>query len=103
MATGLKNPWLVSSEAPQKAAIAPAAASPMALASRGAAGLAGGASSKVSKAMIRASTATPAAIQNSGRQPCDEAWAPPISGPAATAPKMHMFMIIVVQRSIFGG
>ncbi len=103
MATGSRNAWVVSSDAPQNAATEPPAARAMARLSLGALRSAGGASSKVSRASMRPRTATPAAIQNSGRQAWNEAWAPPISGPAATAPKMHMFMIIVVQRSLAAG
>src|SRR6185312_3801812 len=66
-------------------------------------GLAGGASSKVSSDSASATTATPATTQNSGRQAWNDAWAPPISGPAATAPKMHMSKIVTVQRSLSAG
>src|ERR1700745_4152921 len=103
MATGFKNAWVVNSEAPQNAATEPAVAKAMALPSRGALRLTGGASSKVSRASISARTAMPAAIQNSGRQAWNEAWAPPMSGPAATAAKMHIFMIIDVQSSLSAG
>ena len=44
---GVQEAWLVSSEAPKKAATQPTAASPIAGRSRGESGLAGGASSKV--------------------------------------------------------
>ena len=94
---------MVSSAAPQNAASEPMAASPTAQPSQGAVRSAGGASSKVSSDSSSATTATPATIQNSGRQAWNDAWAPPISGPAATAPKMHMFMIIAVQRSLAAG
>ena len=40
----------------------------------------------------------PATTQNSGRQACDPACSPPMNGPRATAPKMHMFMITAVVR-----
>jgi len=45
----------------------------------------------------------PATIQNSGRQAWNEAWAPPMSGPAATAPKMHRLKITAVARSLDAG
>ena len=44
-----------------------------------------------------------ATIQNSGLQALDSACSPPIVGPSATAPKMHMFMIIAVMRSLLAG
>ncbi len=44
-----------------------------------------------------------ATIQNSGRQACDSACRPPMNGPRATAPKMHMFMITAVVRSLSRG
>ena len=45
----------------------------------------------------------PATIQNSGRQAFASACRPPMNGPSATAPKMHMFMITAVSRSLFAG
>jgi hypothetical protein len=92
-----------SSAAPQNAATAPVAARPMASRSRGALGSAGGASWKVSTDISRPAAAIPATIQNSGRQAWNDAWAPPISGPAVTAPKMHRFKITAVQRSLRTG
>ena len=93
----------MSSEAPKKAATQPTAASPIAGRSRGESGLAGGASSKVSTASTSATAETPATIQKSGRQAFDSACRPPMNGPSATAPKMHMFMITAVSRSLFAG
>jgi hypothetical protein len=102
-ATGSRNLWEVSSDAPQNAATEPPAASAIALPSHGAVRSAGGASWNVSSDNSSASTAMPAMIQNSGRQAWNDACAPPISGPAATAPKMHMSKMIVVQRSLDAG
>jgi hypothetical protein len=62
-----------SSAAPQNAATEPVAASPMASPSRGAAGSAGGASWNVSSDITRPAAAIPATIQNSGRQPWNDA------------------------------
>jgi hypothetical protein len=92
-----------SSDAPQNAATEPVAARPMATPSRGALGSAGGASWKVSSDISRPAAAIPVTIQNSGRQAWNDACAPPTSGPAATAPKMHMFKITAVQRSLAAG
>jgi hypothetical protein len=75
----------------------------MASGSRGALGSAGGASWNVSSDIRRAAKAMPATIQNSGRQAWNEAWAPPMSGPAATAPKMHRLKITAVARSLDAG
>src|ERR1700733_13252381 len=102
-ATGSRNRWGGSSAAPQNAATDPTAASPMAVGSRGALRSAGGASVKVSSDMTRPAAAMPATIQNSGRQAGNEAWGPPTSGPAVTAPNRHMFMIIADQRSLSAG
>ena len=94
---------LSSSEAPKNAAAQPTAASAIAGRSRGESGLAAGASSNVSTARISALAAIAAMIQNSGRQACELACRPPIAGPSATAPKMHMFMIIAVVCSLLAG
>ena len=45
----------------------------------------------------------PAMIQKSGRQASASACRPPMVGPRATAPKMHMFMIIPVIFSLLAG
>jgi hypothetical protein len=45
----------------------------------------------------------PAMIQNSVRQPPPPACAPPTIGPRATAPKMHMFIVIAVHLSFDAG
>ena len=66
-ATGSRNRWVSSSEAPQNAATEPVAARPMASPSLGALGSAGGASWKVSSDISRPAAAIPATIQNSGR------------------------------------
>ncbi len=89
-----------SSAAPKNAATEPVAASPMATGSRGALRSAGGASENVSSDITSPAKAMPATIQNSGRQAWNEAWAPPMSGPAATAPKMHRLKITAVERSL---
>ena len=94
---------VTSCEAPKKAATQPAAASASAGTSRGADGSAGGASSKVSTASTRADRAMAETIQNSGRQASASAWRPPMVGPSATAPKMHMFMIMPVSFSLLAG
>jgi len=92
-----------SSAAPQNAATEPVAASPMAAGSRGALRSAGGASENVSRDITSPAKAMPATIQNSGRQAWNEAWAPPMSGPAATAPKIHRLKITAVERSLDTG
>ena len=102
-ATGSRNRCVNSSAAPQNAATEPTAARPMAIPSRGALGSAGGASWKVSSDISRPAAAIPATIQNSGRHAWNDAWAPPTSGPAATAPNMQMFRITAVQRSLACG
>ena len=86
-----------------KPAAQPTAASPMAHRSRGASRSAGGASSNVSAAITRASSAIAATIQNSGRHACASACTPPMNGPSATAPNTHMFMITAVWRSFSFG
>ena len=101
--SGSKKRWLVSSDTPKKAATHPTTASPIAGKSRGESGLAGGESSNVKTVNRRATAAIPATIQNSGRQAFDSACRPPMKGPSATAPKMHMFMITTVMRSLSGG
>ncbi len=85
------------------AAAQPTDASAIAVRSRGASRSAGGASSNVNAAMISATSAIAATIQNSGRQAFDSACTPPMNGPRATAPKTHMFMITAVWRSFWRG
>src|SRR5487761_1618604 len=101
--TGFEKEWLAGCEATKKAATQPTAASPIASGSRGASGLAGGASSTVNMASTSAAPEMAAMIQKSGRQAFDCACTPPTNGPNATAPNMHMFMITAVSRSLFGG
>ena len=93
----------MSSEAPKNAATQPTAARAIAGRSRGESRLAGGASSKVRTASTRAAIEIPATIQNSGRHAFPWACSPPMNGPSATAPKMHMFMITAVSRSLLAG
>ncbi len=52
---------------------------------------------------MRAASATPEMIQNSGRHASCSACRPPMVGPRATAPKMHMFMIMPVIFSLLAG
>src|SRR5215475_15973480 len=103
MATGLANPGVSSCDVPVNAATEPTAARLMAAQSRGALRSAGGASVKVSSDITRPAAAIPVTIQKSGRQAWNDAWAPPISGPAAIAPKMHRLKITAVQRSLAVG
>ena len=102
-ATGSKNPCVSSCAAPKKASTEPDAASPIAIGSRGALRSAGGASENVSSENTSPRKAIPATIQNSGRQAWNDAWAPPMSGPAATAPKMQRLKITAVWRSFRTG
>ena len=66
---------------------------------RGAVVSAGGVSSKVRSASTSAAAEIPAMTQNSGRQASACACSPPMAGPSATAPKMHMLMITAVERN----
>ena len=98
-----RKPWLVSSAAPKKAATQPVPASTITGRPLGELGFAGGASWNVNTDSTSATAATAATVQNNGRQACASAWRPPINGPRATAPKMHMFMITAVSRSLLAG
>ena len=101
--TGSEKLWVVSSDTPKKAATQPTPASPIAGKPSGESGLAGGESSNVNRLSTSAPAATAATIQNSGRQAFDSACRPPMKGPSATAPKMHMFMMTTVIRSFSFG
>src|SRR5260370_24001022 len=89
--TASRKPWLVSSEAPKKAATQPTAASAIAGRSRGESGLAGGASSKGNTARTSATAEIAATNQNHRRQAFDPPRRPPTKRPLAAAPQKHMF------------
>jgi hypothetical protein len=89
-----------SSEEPKNAAAHPAAASAITPGTFGALRSAGGASSKVKIDSTNAVSEIAATIQNRGRHAFACACRPPTNGPSATAPKMQMFMITAVSRSL---
>src|SRR5260370_28060150 len=95
--TASRKPWLVSSEAPKKAATQPTAATAIAGRSRGESGLAGGASSKVNTARTNAPAEIPATIPDHGRPAFDPPRRPPAKRPAPTAPERHPFQITAAR------